>query len=368
MNNESVLDILNHLCNEARNSVHATFMVMEMLPVEGTDPSWQTYLDLGRSSADRLLRSIDDFRDLLSSAAAVEQAVEEFDLALCLGEIVDLLNLATAAPSNRIVFEAPSEPLPIRQDRQMVEQVLTGILDTILKLAPSPGLHVLVCAHANATGVRFSITPDDSGLAGRLVSWLNSDPETVSFRDLPDMPFPLAVMVAGKRLRVLGGTAQIVEEIGASARISIHVPALPSQAWAPSMQEGRPNSLNVLLTEDCDDSYAVSELMLRKENVWRARDGREAIEMVKKQRFDIVLMDIHMPGMDGYTVIRTIRDWETQTANARTPIVVLSSDDLQTQRQSAAQSGCTGFLRKPLCKNDLLDLLDRLKETRSLTA
>ena len=54
-----------------------------------------------------------------------------------------------------------------------------------------------------------------------------------------------------------------------------------------------------------------------------------------------------------------MRDWETQTGNARTPIVVLSSDDLDTQMRNASQSGCSGFLRKPLDPIDLLDLLDR---------
>ena len=66
MTNEAVLDILNHLCNEARNSVHATFAVMDMLPAALADRTWHTYFDIGRSSADRLLRSIDDFRALLS--------------------------------------------------------------------------------------------------------------------------------------------------------------------------------------------------------------------------------------------------------------------------------------------------------------
>jgi CheY-like chemotaxis protein len=102
--------------------------------------------------------------------------------------------------------------------------------------------------------------------------------------------------------------------------------------------------------------------------VWRARDGLEAVDMMKARRFDVVLMDIHMPGMDGYKAIRSVRDWETQTGNARTPIVVLSSDDLDTQMRSAAQSGCSGFLRKPLDQHDLVDLLDRLKAVRTVSA
>ncbi len=365
MTNEATLDILNHLCNEARNSVHATFVVMEMIPAAIADPSWQTYLDVGRSSADRLLRSIDDFRELLSTAVVQEQTVEEFDLTLCLGETIELLNLASAAPASRILLDPPAASMPVRQDRQSVEQLLTRILDTVLKLTPAANVRVSVEAHRSGNGVQFSITPPDSSLVVHLVDWLNADPEQVSFRDLPDIPFPLAVMVAGKRLRALGGSGQIVCDPGTPASIVIYLPSLSSESWEKSQQETRINSLNVLVTEDCDDSFAISELMLRKENVWRARNGREAIDMVKKQRFDIVLMDIHMPGMDGYTVIQAIRDWETQTANARTPIVVLSSDDLATQRQSAARSGCTGFLRKPLRKNDLLDLLDRLKSARS---
>jgi len=79
-----------------------------------------------------------------------------------------------------------------------------------------------------------------------------------------------------------------------------------------------------------------------------------------------VLMDVHMPGIDGYAAIRSIRDWETETGNARTPVIVLSSDDLDTQRRSAAQSGCSGFLRKPLRNGELLEVLNRLKAARAV--
>ena len=83
--------------------------------------------------------------------------------------------------------------------------------------------------------------------------------------------------------------------------------------------------------------------------------------MVQEQRFDIVFMDVHMPGMDGYETIRRLRDWETRMGGARTPMVVLSSDDLETQQRSAAESGCSGFFRKPLQKWDVTPLLERLK-------
>jgi CheY-like chemotaxis protein len=198
---------------------------------------------------------------------------------------------------------------------------------------------------------------------------LNADPELVVFKDDADVAFRVAVMVAGRRLRALGGTAEFMCVSGEPTGLAIYLPSQPDGSGRPGRQhqhDPRRDPLNILLAEDSDDSYALSELLLRTENVWRAHTGLEAIDLVKMQRFDVVLMDVHMPGMDGYSAIRTIRDWETQTGNARTPIVVLSSDDLDTQQRSAAQSGCSGFLRKPLHNGDLPNLLARLKAARSL--
>jgi len=367
MTNTTLVDILNHLCNEARNSMQATFGVME--PLTPLVPAWQTYLSINRSSADQLLGAIDDFRDLFSPQSAPSDAVEEFDLGLCLGETVELLNLACKNPASLMLLEGPVEPLPLRQHRQSVEHMLTRILDSVLKLTPSGKICVSAGRAASGDGsldgVRFTITPADSGLTARLENWMNADPEQISFRDLPDMPISLAVMVAGKGLGLLGGSAGMVRDPGEPAQLAAFLPSLEPDQEA-NRPEFRPSKLNILVTEDSDDSYALSELMLRNENVWRARNGEEAIEMVKQQRFDIVVMDIHMSGMDGYTAIREIRDWETRTANARTPIVILSSDDLETQRQRAARAGCSGFLRKPLGNNDLADMLDRFKGTPSL--
>jgi CheY-like chemotaxis protein len=136
----------------------------------------------------------------------------------------------------------------------------------------------------------------------------------------------------------------------------------------PEPSQQNETGLSVLVAEDSDESFVLTRILLEKESVWRARDGLEAVDLMKSRRFDVVLMDIHMPGLDGYKAIRSMRDWETQTGNARTPIVVLSSDDLDTQMRSAAHSGCSGFLRKPLDHHDLTDLLDRLKAVRTVSA
>jgi len=356
---------LDYLCNEARNSVHATFGLMAMCP--NPEPGWRTHLENSKSSADRLLRSIDDIRELLNPDAPAFESAEEFDLTLCLGETIEVLNLASGDRASRLILHAPASPVMGRQHRRGVEQVLMRILDAVAKLSQKGEARVTAGA-ADGQGVHFEIVPANSNIALRVADWLNGDPEQVDFQDADDVLFGVATMVAGKRLRALGGRAEFISDGRAPMTLRISLPwSAETDDWPDVSAPDQPG-LKVLVAEDSDESFALTRILLQNEVVWRARDGLEAVNMMKERRFDVVFMDIHMPGLDGYKAIRSMRDWETQTGNARTPIVVLSSDDLDTQVRSAAQSGCSGFLRKPLDQHDLVELLDRLKAFRMVSA
>jgi len=370
MTNQTMLSLLDYLCNEARNSVHASFGLMALCPTPAGDPAWRTYLENSKTSADRLLRSIDDIRELLAAQAATFDPPEVFDLTLCLGETIEVLNLAAGGRASRLILQSPARPTPGRQHRRAIEQVLTRILDAVSKLGQRGETRVSAGLAPEGGGVVFDILPVNSKIALRVADWLNAETEQVNFQDSDDMLFGIATLVAGKRLRALGGTAEFVSD--ARAPMALHI-ALPwtvesDTASHPDRAEQDQPGLNILVAEDSDESFVLTGILLQKETVWRARDGLEAVNMMKSRRFDVALMDIHMPGLDGYKAIRSVRDWETQTGNARTPIVVLSSDDLDTQMRSASQSGCSGFLRKPLDQHDLEDLLDRLKAARAVCA
>jgi len=370
MNNKAISAILEHLCNEGRNSAHATFSIMQLLRETAPDSLPQGLKAFRSSGADQMLRSIDDVRDLLSDAPlAPAAAAQQFDLALCAGETIEILKLAPGRYAQFVVFDAPPEPLLVTQDRHVVGDILSRVLDICFKLAEPGPLQVTVAAGHREHSVQLSLAAGDSDLAVRLANWSNADIEHTELQDPADVPFGIAVMVAGKRLRALGGAAELVRNSAGKSALVLDFPSIALSEdtdHCPSRQETR--SLSILVAEDCDDSFALTELVLQNETVRRAPNGTEALSMIQKQRFDVVLMDVHMPGMDGYAVIRKVREWETQTGNARTPIVVLSSDDLETQRRHAARSGCSGFLRKPVRRSDLIGLLDRLKEAQAMIA
>lgn len=370
MTNQTILSLLNYLCNEARNSVHASFGLMALCPSLVPDPAWHNCLDNSKRGADRLLRCIDDIREVLSTEASAFEPAEEFDVTLCLGETIELLNLASSDRASRLVMKTPVRSVTGRQHRREVEQALLRILDAVSKLGRKGDALVSVVRAIEGDGVQFEFIPANSNIALRVADWLNADPDQIDFQDPDEVLYGVATMVAGKRIRALGGTAEFAADARAPMALVVSLPwqADIDTSFSPEPTDQNEATLSVLVAEDSDESFVLTRLLLQKESVWRARDGMEAVDMMKSRRYDVVLMDIHMPGLDGYKAIRTMRDWETQTGNARTPIVVLSSDDLQTQMRSASQAGCSGFLRKPLDHHDLLDLLDRLKTARTVAA
>jgi CheY-like chemotaxis protein len=360
--------VLEHLCNEARNSAHATFGALELLRGAAPDAARQEWVLNGAASGDRLLRFIDDLRTLTAIEPPPAARRDEFDLVPCAAGIVEALNMVSRRRARHMYLDVSLESLMLTQDRGAVEEVLTRVLDTAFKLTGTSEVRLRLSENRLGSGAWSTIASRDPELARQLIRWLNTDLQQAVLAE-PDVPFGIAVMVAGKRLRLLGGSAELEHDAAGHFSVALSIPSLErvtEPEGCGALGDTSPDALNVLVVEDCDESFVLTEVVLDSERVTRASNGPEAVRMIQKQRFDLVLMDIHMPGMSGYEAIRRMRAWETQAGNARTPIVILSSDDLETQRLSAAQSGCSGFLRKPLHRSELARVLDRLKQARVL--
>lgn len=105
--------------------------------------------------------------------------------------------------------------------------------------------------------------------------------------------------------------------------------------------------MKILYIEDNDQNfYLVSFILSAHGNeVMRARDGREGVRLAVSHRPDLVLLDIQLPGMDGYA---TAREMRAQPALEKTPIVALTSYAMVGDREKALAAGCTGYIEKPI--------------------
>ena len=111
----------------------------------------------------------------------------------------------------------------------------------------------------------------------------------------------------------------------------------------------------ILVAEDNDSNFLLVNAILKKyANIVRAVNGLEAVNAVKKQKNDLVLMDIRMPIMDGLEATTEIRKLDPDI-----PIVALTANAFDSDRERALAAGCNDFIAKPIRKSDLLDLVQK---------
>jgi len=118
----------------------------------------------------------------------------------------------------------------------------------------------------------------------------------------------------------------------------------------------KPASLRILIVEDCEDHLLLLRIYLKSAGfeLDTAPDGAAGVAKFIGGSWDIVLMDIHMPVMDGYCAIRAIRKWEHDNHSRPVPILALTADGLKEDAEKGRHAGCTSFLTKPVRKSTLL--------------
>jgi len=140
-----------------------------------------------------------------------------------------------------------------------------------------------------------------------------------------------------------------------------------SRALRSSAQEIRPQEeaentpkigdLRILLVDDNDENRTVVKAFSKKQG-WKieeAKNGKEAIRLFEAKDFDLILMDMQMPVLDGYSATREIRKIERESGATSVPILALTAYALTEERERSFDAGCSGHLTKPIAKKDLIE-------------
>jgi two-component system, sensor histidine kinase and response regulator len=153
---------------------------------------------------------------------------------------------------------------------------------------------------------------------------------------------------------------ELLETIG---RLLNGVRALPAQS-IPEPPDGVPTDerrLRILLAEDAPDNRLLIKAYFKNlpYELEMVEDGRLAVDKFKAAAYDLVLMDIQMPVMDGLTATRAMRQWEKDRKRAPTPIIALTASALEDDLQRSLEAGCDAHLSKPVRKSTLLEAIRR---------
>jgi two-component system sensor histidine kinase/response regulator len=170
-----------------------------------------------------------------------------------------------------------------------------------------------------------------------------------------------------QRSRELGLSSYLIKPVRRSALLSaiteslVGAGASHDQAVTPIVEPAKGRSLKVLVAEDnaVNRKLASSILQRAGHTAILVTNGREAVDAMDRERFDVVLMDVQMPVMGGFEATRLIREAEARSGT-RTPIIAVTAHAMKGDREACFEAGMDGFAPKPIQSGKLLEMLDRL--------
>jgi CheY-like chemotaxis protein len=355
--------LMAKLENDARNELHSMLGMLELIAEGPLAPSQSNYLRACRSSADHLLRTIQNVSMLLGEETK-EGPFSDFDLQETVGGVTGLMEAIAERKGLRLACEISADvPCRVAGDRERLEDILFRLLNNAVRFTDR-GLVQLIVRNAPQDAknwIQFDICDTGPGIPPDVIRSLTTPVSEESAWQ------GLGLRIVRKLAAGMGGRLSIGSDEHGGARVTVSLPFTEQADLGPieDRETGEEDqkvdvSLNILVAEDSDDSYYLLEAHLGEHHrLTRSVDGTHAIEMFKTGHYDLVFMDVHMPGVDGYSATRAMREWESSGTRARIPIVILSSDSPKTQIHHGAKAGCSGYLTKPVSKAALLKVLNR---------
>jgi CheY-like chemotaxis protein len=328
------------------------------------------YVGAFRRAGHNLLTLINDILDLSKiEAGRIDLHSVDFELDDLVAAALDLMRVRADDKGLDIVCELSAEiHHALRGDPDRLSQVLINLLGNAIKFTEAGQVTLRIEREpVEADGLqtlRFSVSDTGPGIP--------LDKQSLIFETFTQADGSISRQYGGTGLGLtisrhiverMGGRLEVSSIPGKGSTFSFSIPfeiaaeravRPDSTGFLPCEQPAA--GLRILLAEDSKFNQLLVSAYL-KQTGWTleiAADGQAAVDKFTSGRFDLVLMDVQMPVIDGYTATRKIREWEARQGARRTPILALSADAMEEAFEKSREAGCDVHLTKPITKPTLL--------------
>jgi signal transduction histidine kinase/ActR/RegA family two-component response regulator len=369
--NQAKSQFLANMSHEIRTPLNGLIGVSELL--NSTDPTEQQkkLISMINSSSSTLLYLINDILDFSKIEAGMLHLEKvPYSPEVAARQVCALFEPHAQDKGLKLVFESPAEavPLMIMGDPHRFTQIASNLVSNAVKFTAQGQVTVRLACQVDPDGsTRVRCTVQDTGIgiseqeSQRLFSAFSQADISMARRYGGS---GLGLVISRQLSELMGGQVGFSSEPGQGSTFWFEVKgtrlkdAPVDSAAAPAVV---PQTLDctVLIAEDNDVNREILVTMLKTAGcrILQARNGLEALQLSASEHYDIILMDVQMPEMDGITATRSIRERELNLGLPRKPVLALTANALADDKANCLAAGMDDYLTKPFMRRQILELM-----------